>query len=274
MNIGTKIKELRVKNKITQDELARILHVSTQAVSKWENGGLPDLELLPSIASYFKVSSDYLLGIENSGIMNFEEKLYKYITSFKIDERVEQVYKLGFLMSIATRGDYITDIKQFEKEINENDYYSVVSGKEGIMITSLSNTNKLFSCMPNDDCSNYLKVLETKNKQIKLCKYLGDELFYNTIVFLYSRNIGNFTEQLLIDNLKMTNEQAIDILEKMYEFNIVDCKQTTINEKTIKLYSVCHNPQILLLFAMLDMTVKKHKNYCYYFEGPTDYFHN
>lgn len=99
-------------------------------------------------------------------------------------------------------------------------------------------------------------------------------IFYNTIVFLYSRNIGNFTEQLLIDNLKMTNEQAIDILEKMYEFNIVDCKQTIINEKIIKLYSVCHNPQILLLFAMLDMTVKKHKNYCYYFEGPTDYFHN
>lgn len=176
MNIGTKIKELRVKNKITQDELARILHVSIQAVSKWENGGLPDLDLLPSIARYFKVSSDYLLGIEDSGIMNFEEKLFKYITSFKIDERVEQVYKLGFLMSIATRGDYITDIKQFEKEINENDYYSVVSGKEGIMITSVSKTNKLFSCMPNDDYSNYLKVLETKNKQIKLCKYLGDIL--------------------------------------------------------------------------------------------------
>ena len=38
MNIGNRIKELRVKNKITQEELAKSLQVSTQAVSKWENG--------------------------------------------------------------------------------------------------------------------------------------------------------------------------------------------------------------------------------------------
>lgn len=34
MNIGDRIKELRVKNKVTQKDLAKTLQVSTQAVSK------------------------------------------------------------------------------------------------------------------------------------------------------------------------------------------------------------------------------------------------
>ena len=70
MNIGLQIKELRGKRKITQEELAKALNVSTQAVSKWENGGYPDLELIPSIAKYFNVSTDYLFGREDGEILN------------------------------------------------------------------------------------------------------------------------------------------------------------------------------------------------------------
>ncbi len=39
-------------------------------------------------------------------------------------------------------------------------------------------------------------------------------MFYNVILFLYSRNSGDFTEQLLIDNFNITYEQAESILQK------------------------------------------------------------
>ena len=84
MNIGTKIKELRNHNKITQEDLAKTLCISTQAVSKWENGGSPDLELIPAIAKYFKVSTDYLFDIEDYELTNIENKLFKYIISIII----------------------------------------------------------------------------------------------------------------------------------------------------------------------------------------------
>ncbi len=61
-NIGMQIAKLRKENNITQEELAKNLDVSAQAVSKWENGGSPDLEMLPKIADYFSVSIDYLFG--------------------------------------------------------------------------------------------------------------------------------------------------------------------------------------------------------------------
>ena len=63
IKIGENIKKLRNREGITQDELAKKLGVTNQAVSKWENGGgYPDLGYVVSIADFFKVTTDYLLG--------------------------------------------------------------------------------------------------------------------------------------------------------------------------------------------------------------------
>ena len=65
INIGTTIKNLRNKKQITQKQLATYLGVTEQAISRWEaGGGFPDIQLLPSIASFFSVSTDTLLGID------------------------------------------------------------------------------------------------------------------------------------------------------------------------------------------------------------------
>lgn len=64
-NFGIRLKRLRNDANVTQDSLAEYLNISYQAVSKWENGqSLPDITLVPAIANFFGVSSDYLLGIE------------------------------------------------------------------------------------------------------------------------------------------------------------------------------------------------------------------
>lgn len=61
IKLGTKIKELRKAKNISQEILAEYLGVSFQAVSKWENeAGLPDVTLIPAIASFFGVSTDEL----------------------------------------------------------------------------------------------------------------------------------------------------------------------------------------------------------------------
>ena len=60
--IGKQIAAMRREKRIKQDELAAAVNVTPQAVSKWEHGGVPDIELLPAIADFFGVSIDYLFG--------------------------------------------------------------------------------------------------------------------------------------------------------------------------------------------------------------------
>lgn len=61
VNLGEKIRQLRKGKGISQEVLAQYLGVSFQAVSKWETGTtLPDVTLIPAIASFFGVSTDEL----------------------------------------------------------------------------------------------------------------------------------------------------------------------------------------------------------------------
>ena len=63
VDIGSRIKELRASQKITQNEFAERLGVSKSAISSYENGSrLPSYEILIKISRIFKVSTDYLLG--------------------------------------------------------------------------------------------------------------------------------------------------------------------------------------------------------------------
>lgn len=66
MDIGKKIKALRLAKDIKQEKLAEYLGVSFQAVSKWETGAsVPDISLLPNIAIFFGVTIDELFRISD-----------------------------------------------------------------------------------------------------------------------------------------------------------------------------------------------------------------
>ena len=61
--IGKNIYALRKKQGLTQEELAGLVNVSFQAVSKWENGkSLPEIATLPILANVLRCNIDSLLG--------------------------------------------------------------------------------------------------------------------------------------------------------------------------------------------------------------------
>ena len=65
MTIGQNIKRLRKNADMTQEDLAEILSISSQAVSRWEtDSAMPDISLLPLLCNIFNISADELLGID------------------------------------------------------------------------------------------------------------------------------------------------------------------------------------------------------------------
>lgn len=65
MNFGNRLKTLRIKKKLTQQQLADLLGLTKSVISAYENGlRYPAYDVLIKIARIFKVSTDFLLGVE------------------------------------------------------------------------------------------------------------------------------------------------------------------------------------------------------------------
>ena len=99
--ISQVIKRLRKEKNITQEELAKVLNVTYQSVSRWENDlAYPDVELIPLIASYFDVTTDVLFGTDETTI---EYKRQEYLKTIKDQENIYSD----------------EDFKRFEKTLKE-----------------------------------------------------------------------------------------------------------------------------------------------------------
>lgn len=100
IDLGEKIRKLRQRDKRTQDDLARELGVSAQAVSRWEKGiCYPDMELLPSIANYFNTSIDELFGYDNERAVRLESLVNRINEMNRqnngIDLNIDECIRLG-----------------------------------------------------------------------------------------------------------------------------------------------------------------------------------
>lgn len=61
--LGNNIKELRKQKRLTQKDLAKLMHVSQQTIGAWETErAIPGSDTLALLANLFNVSTDYLLG--------------------------------------------------------------------------------------------------------------------------------------------------------------------------------------------------------------------
>jgi len=122
--LGDRIKSRRNKSKLTQHEIARKLHISAQAVSKWERGeNAPDIALLSDLAGILNVTVDRLLG----------NKLESYTKKIRLFADLTHSEK-SLLISLFQgkpykKGEYIYK----EKSTQETGFYIVERGQVALL---------------------------------------------------------------------------------------------------------------------------------------------
>ena len=85
MELGKKIRQLRFRAGLTQEQLAEKLGIGAQAVSKWENAvAMPDITLLPLLAGIFGVTIDDLFDL------TVEQRLNRIENSLDIENELPQ----------------------------------------------------------------------------------------------------------------------------------------------------------------------------------------
>lgn len=274
MNIGLKIKELRNQNNVTQDNLAKAVGISTQAVSKWENGGLPDIELLPSIAKYFNVTIDFLFDIPSNNLENTEENLMNYILNFPSQkERLYTLMELCWIIvnnipgksneGLRTLKDIYDRHKLSHMEVNLN---------SGIALMRIAKEDTFFFVAPKPE-KDYNYLLTYKDLCINAFKILSNKDTFDTLIFLNSRENINFTSNLLINEFSLDYDRAEEIINELKSLNFIKTTELEIDDKILKTYSLKKNPALIGLLAFIDLIVKRPNLYnCYYGNDDIKYF--
>lgn len=98
-NIGQVIRKLRKERNFTQEELAEQLNVSSQAVSKWENGtSLPDISQIVPLASVFGVTTDVLFDVEGTNAV---------VEGYRIVGEAEKIKRYGDLCTYLAAYEHL-----------------------------------------------------------------------------------------------------------------------------------------------------------------------
>lgn len=100
-HLSENLKQLRKQAGMTQEALSKRLSISTQAVSRWERGGAPDIELLPQLAEVFGVSLDTLFGCP-SRYGDSHEFMTQQICSTPPEARIGYANQLAWQLLKAT----------------------------------------------------------------------------------------------------------------------------------------------------------------------------
>lgn len=92
--LGAQIARFRKEAKMTQEALGAAVGVSTQAVSRWECGGLPDAALLPAIADALHVSIDALFARDASQPADLSQTIAARLAAAPEERRVLELARL------------------------------------------------------------------------------------------------------------------------------------------------------------------------------------
>ncbi len=90
--IGKQIAHLRKEHGYKQEDIARAVCANAQAVSKWENGGVPDTELLPKLADFSGVSIDYLFDRSVADCEDLSTALMEKINKTPYCEQIKLIF--------------------------------------------------------------------------------------------------------------------------------------------------------------------------------------
>ena len=195
MTFASTLQQLRKERKITQEQLASHLGVSGQAVSKWENGSYPEGDLIPKIADFFEVSTDYLYGRERRNV-TIEQQVLDALQGTESDDYFALMDRLIWAFQIGAWANNKVYSDRPYLEEGDPKTAAVLLNDKGFSYQSLSkNPNfHIFFTEPENEAG-LLAWLDNKPKVRKLFGFLAEEENVKILTYLYSLGHGEYASK-------------------------------------------------------------------------------
>ena len=238
--VGKFILELRNKKKLSQEELASILHVDRSLISKWENGKLlPDITMFNELANVFNVSIDEIIYGEYNNSKNseriknnFKDYLndnnikYKKLKKFSIIS-VLIVFVTLFIMLLYYFNSTYDKTKVYKVIVNSSKY-NIDDGM--LIVTNDGSFLKIGSINPDVDYVT-IKVINDSSEN-ELYKGNPKQVVVNLLDKSFKDNINNVYMIINDENIKL---QFIEIYSNNLNNNTSTYSSTTSNYRVYSL---------------------------------------
>ncbi len=222
IKLNEQITFLRKQSNMTQEELAKALGVSNQAVSKWESGQCyPDIQLLPELSRIFNVSIDILMGLRTTDTFeNIYLKVKTFFETAPAETSFHNAFRLAILLHEAavTRGykDYCPWNTELNHGLEEHPYrwgHSACSEPEG---NTVYTGNGIFIASGET----YQSPTPAQLRDLfAILKILTDKNVLKVMYVLYEMTVQNFESYVSLSDISvqtgLTETETLTALENL-----------------------------------------------------------
>lgn len=234
---------------LTQSQLAEKLSVTPQAVSKWENGSLPDSEFLPVIAHNLGVSLDVLFGLaQEREEPDLEQMISDKIRHTPVNERADVIMRL-FYAALSGYNDYKLSKVKYPVEL-ELETYAVLKTDYEVGLSRLNDDLKYFCFMqiPENGVNSYT---EATDDMVRLFETLADKDAITIIHYLGS-GIKNRMQSLemISSRVGIPLEKVKRIMDRLDRFGVVWRVSAEISDNPPIIYGYVNSMPLTFLLTM------------------------
>ncbi|MBR5869541.1 MAG: helix-turn-helix transcriptional regulator [Clostridia bacterium] len=245
IDIGKQITILRRERDMTQEQLANLIGVSAQTVSKWECATtMPDILLLPILSEIFNISIDALFGLEPK---NDTAALHTDKTEAAIDDLLLRMWCEGTPKKEANF--QITQMRNILDNNRETQSMWLTSNASGIFVDKeIAVVNR----MPRDI---QMQALDRD----QAVSFLSDCVKPNVmrmLQYMIENNSRAFTAATAASRCALSEEEATDALDTLWYYNFTRRETVELPDGTINVYRSFGEYKLLLLSAMFSLADK------------------
>ena len=245
--LSDRIAELRKERGLTQEQLGQLVGVSAQAVSKWEKGGAPDVELLPALADRLGVTIDTLFGRSQEEIEDMPRMLTRWLEAIPAERRPDQLFRL-----LATTFTSLTTMgHDFYIDMSGTVMPSCYTPSHDWLRSVLNLTNAICLAIPAEDfpfymllpepTEGYASQLASDEEYRSLFSALSMEGSLELLRYLYGQKEAFYSIPALANRVGLPQEQVGSVVEALAQCNLLRRRSIELEEGSTDVYIVHDN---------------------------------
>lgn len=274
--LSERITELRKERGLTQEQLGQLVGVSAQAVSKWEKGGAPDVELLPALADRLGVTIDSLFGRESGEAVDIQNAMGRWLAGFPEGQRLKEVCRLLWgafgdifggkvempKVAYLNHGEHYLD---YDQSLKYKLMLSQIRMGGGIMVDLHAEDISFATIFPEPEAG-YAAYFPPKDKCRSLFETFAKPGCLELLEHMYSREGRFYIPNAVAEPLGLPCAQIAALMEELSSLALFESVELDLGDGLVKAYTTYEDGAFVPFFYMTRCLMQGGLNMVYLFD--------